>query len=130
MERTQPYASKEEFTKLVVHYPDVPLVELAPGSHSHLVPAATMTLSFLTVEPNRYFPPHHHEAEQIFVVLDGECGQLVEGKLYPLKKGDVIVIPSNVEHGSYVLDKGLKAIEIFSPAREDLVSKLRKASHS
>jgi quercetin dioxygenase-like cupin family protein len=127
MEKKEPYASKEEFNQRVVHYPDVPLVELAPGSNSHLVSAVNMTVSFITIEPNKYFPPHHHEAEQIVVVLDGECDQIVDGKLYPLKKGDVIIIPSNVDHGDYVYDKGLKAIEIFSPAREDLAARLKKA---
>ena len=127
MEKKEPYASKEEFNQRVVHYPDVPLVELAPGSNSHLVSAANMTVSFITIDPNKYFPPHHHEAEQIVVVLDGECDQIVDGKLYPLKKGDVITIPSNVPHGDYVYDKGLKAIEIFAPAREDLAARLKKA---
>ena len=127
MEKKEPYASQEEFSKRVVHYSDVPLVELAPGSNSHLVSAVNMTLSFVTTEPNTYFPIHHHEAEQILIVLDGGCDQIMDGKLYPLKKGDVITIPSNVEHGSYISDKGFKAIEVFSPPREDLVAKLKKA---
>jgi len=130
MEKKEPYASKEEFSERVVHYPDVPLVELAPSSNSHLVSAANMTLSFITIEPNKYFPPHHHEAEQLVVVLDGGCDQIVDGKLYPLKKGDVCIIPSNADHGDYVYDKGLKAIEIFSPPREDLVARLKKALSS
>jgi len=37
MERKEPYASQEEFNKRVVHYPDVPPVELWPGVSSHLV---------------------------------------------------------------------------------------------
>ena len=130
MEKKEPYASKEEFSKQVVHYPDVPLVELAPGSNSHLVSAVNITLSFITVEPNTYFPLHHHKAEQLVIIIDGECDQIMDGKLYPLKKGDVITIPSNVEHGVYISDKGLKAIEVFSPPREDLVAKLKKALSS
>ncbi len=130
MEKKEPYASQEELSERVVHYPDVPLVELAPGSNSHLVSGANMTLSFITIEPNKYFPPHHHEAEQLVVVLDGGCDQIVDGKIYPLKKGDVCIIPSNADHGDYVYDKGLKAIEIFSPPREDLVARLKKALSS
>jgi len=130
MEKKEPYASQEEFSKRVVHYPDVPLVELAPGSNSHLVSAVNITLSFITVEPNTYFPPHHHKAEQLIIVIDGACDATVEGKLYPLKKGDVLIIPSNVEHAVYISDKGLKAIEVFSPPREDLVAKLKKALSS
>ena len=130
MEKKEPYASQKEFNERVVHYPDVPTVELAPGSNSHLVSAVNMTLSFITVEPNTYFPLHHHKAEQLVIITDGECDQIMDGKLYPLKKGDVITIPSNVEHGDYISDKGLKAIEVFSPPREDLVAKLNKALSS
>ena len=130
MEKKEPYASQEEFSKRVVHYSDVPLVELAPGANGHIVPAANMTLSFITVEPNIYVPTHHHEAEQLIIVIDGACDATVEGKLYPLKEGDVLIIPSNVEHAVYVSDKGLKSIEVFSPPREDLVAKLNETLSS
>lgn len=126
MERKEPYANQEEFSKRVVHYPDVPLVELVPGSNSHIVSAENITVSFLTMDPDSYFATHRHEPEQVMVVVDGECDEIVEGKLYHLKRGDVIILPSNIEHGAYISDKGCTAIDIFSPPREDLVTKLRK----
>lgn len=39
MEMKEPFASQEEFKKRVDHYPDIPIVELTPGSNSHIVPA-------------------------------------------------------------------------------------------
>lgn len=122
----EPYASQEEFSERVVHYPDVPLVELTAGSNSHIVSVENITVSFLTMDPDSYFPPHHHEPEQVMIVMDGECDEIVEGKLYHLKKGDVIILPSNIEHGAYISDKGCNAIDIFSPPREDFVTKLRE----
>jgi len=130
MERKEPYASQEEFSKRVTHYPDVPLVELVPGSNSHIVSAENITVSFLTMDPNTHFAPHRHESEQVMVVVDGECDEIVEGKLYHLKKGDVIILPSNIPHGAYIPDKGCKAIDIFSPPRKDLVAKLQKVLSS
>jgi len=130
VERKEPYASQEEFSKRVIHYPDVPLVELVPGSKSHIVSAENITVSFLTQEPNAYFPPHRHESEQVMIVADGGQDEIVEGKLYHLKKGDVIILPSNIEHGGYISETGCKAIDIFSPPRNDLVAKLRKALSS
>jgi len=130
MESKEPYASQEEFNKRVVHYPDVPLVELGPGSHSHIVSAENITVSFLTMAPNSYFAPHCHESEQIMTVVDGECDEIVEGKLYHLKKDDVLILPSNMEHGAYISDKGCKAIDIFSPPRKDIVAKLQKVLSS
>lgn len=126
MERKELYASQEEFSKRVVHYVDVPLVELVPGSKSHIVSAEKITLSFITMDPNSYFTNHRHESEQLMIVVDGECDEIVEGKLYHLKKGDVILLPSNMEHGAYVSDKGCRAIDVFSPPRKDMVAKLEK----
>ncbi len=130
MERKEPYASQEEFSKRVTHYPDVPLVELVPGSNSHIVSAENITVSFLTMAPNSYFAPHRHESEQVMVVVDGECDEIVDGKLYHLKKDDVLILPSNIEHGAYISDKGCKAIDIFSPPRKDIVAKLQKVLSS
>ncbi len=126
MERKEPYASQEEFSKRVTHYADVPVVELRPGIKVHIVSAERMTVTFGTLAPGVCAPAHHHEQEQIMLVVDGGCDFMLDGKLYPMKKGDVIVVPSNMEHGAYSSDKGCRIIEVFSPPRQDFVEKLRK----
>lgn len=128
MERKEPYASQEEFNKRVVRYLDIPLVELTPGSNSHIVSAENITVSFLTMNPNSYFAVHRHESEQVMIVVDGEIDEIVEGKIYRLTKGDVIILPPNMEHGGYISDKGCQAIDIFSPPREDFLAKLKSLS--
>ncbi len=80
----------------------------------------------LDQKPNSYFAPHKHDVEQVMIVLDGEQDEIVEGKLYHLKKGDVIVLPAGTEHGGYIPEAGCKAIDIFCPPRKDLVDKARK----
>ena len=126
MDRKEPDASREEFDRRVVHYPDVPEVELNPGSMSRIVSSEKVMLSFLNQAPNAYFPPHRHEAEQIMIVIDGEQDEIVEGKIYHLKKGDVITLPSNIEHGGYMTEAGCRAIDIFIPPRKDLLAKLEE----
>ena len=125
MGKKEPYASQAEFNQRITRYEDIPLVELVPGSNSHIVSAKNITVSFLTMAPNSYFELHHHESEQIMIVVDGECDEIIEGKLYHVKKGDVIILPSNMEHGGYISDKGCQAIDIFSPPRDDMVAKLK-----
>jgi quercetin dioxygenase-like cupin family protein len=127
MPGTEPYATEEEFQQRIVHYPDVPLAELVPGTTSHIVPGERALVSFLTMSANSVFPPHRHEAEQIMIVLDGYMDEIIEGKLYRVKKGDVIVLPSNVEHGGYIREVDCKAIDIFTPPRQDYLEKCRKA---
>ncbi|MBA7575750.1 hypothetical protein ES708_17586 [subsurface metagenome] len=128
MERKEPYASQEKFNKRVVHYSDVPFIELVPGSNSHIVSAENITVSFITMAPNSYFATHCHESEQVMIIVDGECDEIIDGELYCLKKGDVVILPSNKEHGAYISERGCKAIDIFSPLRKDLVAKLKKVS--
>ena len=125
MDRKEPYATEEEYNQRVIHYRDVPLIELGPGSKSHIVSAERITASFVIAEPNIYFTPHRHEPEQIVIVIDGACDTILEGKLYHLEAGDVLIVPSNAEHGNYILEKGLRMIEVFSPPRQDLVAKLQ-----
>ncbi len=122
-----PFASDQEFERRVVHYPDIPFVELVPGSNSHLFFGDKITVSFLTMSANSYFPPHRHEPEQIMIVLDGYADEIVEGKLYRLQKGDVILLPSNVEHGAYLREVDCRVIDIFSPPRQDFRDKYVKA---
>jgi len=122
-----PFASDQEFKRRVMHYPDIPLVELVPGSNTHLVFGDKITVSFLTMSANSYFPPHRHEPEQIMIVLDGYADEIVEGRLYRLQKGDVILLPSNIEHGAYLREVDCRVIDIFSPPRQDFRDKYVKA---
>ena len=66
------------------------------------------------------------EAEQIMIVIDGYMDEIIEGKLYSVKKGDVLTLPSNMEHGGRIGEVDCSVIDIFSPPREDFVEKLKK----
>jgi quercetin dioxygenase-like cupin family protein len=99
MSEPEPYATPAEFEKRVTRYADVPLTELVPGTMSHLVVGERGLVSFLTMSARSVFPPHRHEAEQIMIVVDGYVDEIIEGKLYRVKQGDVIILPSNIEHG-------------------------------
>lgn len=126
MPMTESYATEEEYKKRIIHYHDVPMTELVPGCNSHIVSGERGLVSFLTMPANALFPPHRHESEQIMIVLDGHLDEIIDGKLYPIKEGDVIIVPSNVEHGAQIHEVDCKAIDIFVPPRQDYLEKLRK----
>ena len=130
MERKEPYATEEEFNKRVVHYSDVPLMELAPGINVHFVSAEKLSIFFSIMEPNSQVPIHQHEAEQFLVVAEGACELTADGKLYHLEKGDVFTVPSNMLHGAYVSEKGCQTIEAFAPPRYDYEEKLEALKKS
>jgi len=124
MEKKEPYASKEELSKYVIRYPDVPTIELVRGINAHIVSAEKITLSFAIGEPNAQLPPHRHPNEQMLIVLEGGIDLIIGGKRYHLERGDVAVLPSNTEHGAYASAEGCRVIDVFSPPRQDFVARL------
>ena len=123
----EPVATKEEFQSHVIHYPDLPEVELVKGSNSRLIAGEQSMISFLTMTKHSYFAPHHHSQEQIMIVLDGSCDEIIEGKLYHVKKGDVIVLPQNSVHGAYIGDEDVHVIDVFGEVRSDYLLKMEQA---
>ena len=120
----EPKASTDEFRSHVIHYPDLPTVELVKGSNSRLVSGEQSMISFLKMDANSYFAPHRHPQEQIMTVLEGECDEIIEGKLYHVKKGDVIILPPNIEHGAYIGSQDVQVIDVFGYPRSDYLLKM------
>jgi len=102
----------------------LPAIQLGPGAIAHLYGSTNMTVSFIIQDPHCAFKVHSHEPEEIVIVLEGERDEILDGKLYRIKAGDIITVPSGSEHGSYTYDSGCKVIEIFAPPRLDLLAKL------
>jgi len=122
----EPYATGEEYSKYIVNKDSVPWTELVPGANTHLVWGDRVMVSFITMAPWTSFPRHTHEAEQIMIVVDGYMDEMIDGKLYRIKKGDVIRLPSNMPHGGYLYDVPCVAIDIFAPVRPDYIEKTKK----
>ena len=124
MKRKESYATQEEYRQCISRYCDIPLVELAPNVKAHILSGQQMTAIFVKLAPNSQVPIHHHEPEQIMIIVDGTGDEIIDGKLYPVKKGDVIVIASNKEHGTHVSAEGMRTIEVFSSVRQDYMVQL------
>jgi quercetin dioxygenase-like cupin family protein len=122
----EPLAPQEEHNERVIHSQNLPIVEISPGMKYQIVSAERITVGFIDAAPNSIGPAHKHEAEQILIVMDGACEEVVAGKRFPLKKGDVLVIPANVEHGTYMSPEGCKIIDIYSPPRQDYLDRLKE----
>ena len=63
-------------------------------------------------------PTHHHESEQISCIFEGALKFGMEGKEIIVRKGEVLLIPSNVPHSAEALEDSL-GLDIFSPIRID-----------
>jgi len=122
----EPMATPEEFQSHVIHQLDLPEVELVKGSTSRLVAGEQSMISFLTMSKHSYFAPHHHAQEQIMIMLDGSCDEIIDGKLYHVKKGDVVILPQNIVHGAYIGDEDVHAIDVFGEVRSDYLLKMEQ----
>ena len=122
----EPVATPEEFKSHVIHYPDLPETELVKGSNSRLIAGEQSMISFLTMDKHSYFAPHHHVQEQIMIVLEGSCDEIIEGKLYKVKKGDVVILPPNIVHGAYIGDEDVHVIDVFGEVRSDYLLKMEQ----
>ncbi len=63
-------------------------------------------------------PLHHHEAEQISIVFEGELKFEMEGREVIVRAGEVLVIPTNVPHSALAMEDTV-GIDVFSPIRHD-----------
>lgn len=91
--------------------------QLRAVAHNHVM----MTLfDFGPEDP--VMPKHNHPHEQISYILKGSVKMVVGDKSQTLVAGEGAVIPSNVEHEVYALEKDTQVLDIFYPLREDYLS--------
>ena len=63
-------------------------------------------------------PMHAHDAEQMTYILQGALRFLVGGEEITVREGEVLHIPSMVEHQAEALEDTFE-LDVFSPIRQD-----------
>ena len=53
------------------------------------------------------------------IVVEGEMEMGIAGEVQVLKVGDMYIIPGGVEHYAKGLDRPCRALDVFSPVREE-----------
>lgn len=96
-----------------------PVRRLAPGVTLRAVWGKRMLMSFLDLEPNAEIPLHTHPHEQMGVGLAGRFELTIGEETRTIAPGNPYWIPSGVPHRAVALDEGARALDIFSPPRED-----------
>jgi len=96
-----------------------------PGVVGRVVNGERLTLAVVDLEPDADVAEHHHDNEQLGLVLKGEITMTVAGASRLLHPGDTYVIPSNVLHSARASSAGATVIDVFAPVRADWESKER-----
>jgi quercetin dioxygenase-like cupin family protein len=63
-------------------------------------------------------PVHSHASEQMTYVLQGALRYVIDGEEITVREGEVLHIPSGVEHQAEALEDTFE-LDVFSPIRAD-----------
>jgi quercetin dioxygenase-like cupin family protein len=100
---------------------DLPAEPLKGGISRRLITGKGMMIAHVYLKKGDDVPQHSHENEQITYVLEGALrfwlGPLGEEEVV-VRAGEVLVIPSNLEHRALALEDTLD-VDVFNPPRQD-----------
>jgi len=89
---------------------DAKSVEMFPGvTRRTLAYGQSLLLAEFTYEKGARAPLHRHPHEQIAYVVEGRYEVTIAGIPTVVEKGDSYLIPSNVEHGQFALERTVTA---------------------
>lgn len=94
-------------------------MDLVAGARTRTFWGEQMLLSLVEIDANSEVPRHVHPHEQAGVLIEGELEMGIGDEVRVLKPGDMYIIPGNVEHYAKCGDLPAKALDVFSPVREE-----------
>ena len=83
-----------------------------------LVTGAREMLAQVYLKRGCLVPMHSHESEQMTYILEGALKFLIGGEEMTVREGEVLHIPSWVEHQAEALEDTF-SLDVFSPIRRD-----------
>ncbi|MEC9439382.1 MAG: cupin domain-containing protein [Chloroflexota bacterium] len=92
---------------------------LAPGVTIKTMWGENIMMSLVEMDANSEVPLHSHPNEQAGMVLEGSFEFTIGEQKKVVSAGEYYIIPGGVEHQVIVGDSAAKALDIFSPPRED-----------
>jgi quercetin dioxygenase-like cupin family protein len=87
-----------------------------------IVTGAREMIAQIYLKKGALVPMHSHESEQMTYVLQGALRFLIGGEEITVREGEILHIPSWVEHQAEALDDTFE-VDVFSPIRQDWLDK-------
>ena len=106
-----------------VNWATVPVEMLEEGIERQLVVGDDLMLCRLRFAPNVVTAAHDHPHEQITMVERGRVRFTIGREERVAQAGDVLHFPSGCWHGATMLDEEVVLIDIFTPVREDFLTR-------
>ncbi len=89
------------------------------GLRARTVTGQRLTLAVVDIDPGASLPQHHHENEQLGLMLRGTLQFTVGGETRELVPGETWNIPPNVPHSATAGPDGCTVVDVFAPVRAD-----------
>ena len=96
----------------------VPTEKLNDKLSRKLITGKKVMLAQVFLKKGCMVPAHSHDSEQMTYILSGSMTLRLPDMEVTLKEGDVLHIPSGVEHSAVAHEDTLD-LDVFSPIRED-----------
>jgi quercetin dioxygenase-like cupin family protein len=93
--------------------------EIVPGVRIRTFWAKEMLLSMVDIDAHAVVPMHNHPHEQAGTIISGRLQMTIDGEARWLEPGDSYIIPGGVDHKAVAGDEPARALDIFSPVREE-----------
>jgi unsaturated pyranuronate lyase len=108
----------------VKHYrwSDVPAEQMNDATLRRYISSDRVTIARFELKRGGVVPRHSHENEQVSYIVSGALRFRFDGKEVIVGGGEVVQIPSWVEHEVDILEDTI-AIDVFSPVRQDWIDK-------
>jgi quercetin dioxygenase-like cupin family protein len=100
---------------------DLPSKELAPGVVMRSAYLNNVMVTFVDLADGSVVPVHSHPHEQMSVMIEGSLLFTVAGEDKLVHAGEVVLVPSGVEHGVKAVAGKAVAYDCWSPIREDYI---------
>ena len=100
---------------------DIPKEPMKGSITRQLITSQRMMIAHVLLKKGDEVPKHSHENEQITYILEGALhfwlGPTGDREV-TVRAGEVLVIPSNLEHRALALEDTLD-VDVFNPPRQD-----------
>ena len=93
--------------------------EIVPGVRIRTFWANEMLLSMVDIDAHAVVPMHNHPHEQAGTIISGRLQMTIDGEARWLEPGDSYIIPGGVDHKAVAGDEPARALDVFSPVREE-----------
>ena len=90
-----------------------------PGVDIFTTYCERMMLSLVEMQPHAVVEEHSHPHEQMGLMLEGEADFTIGGQTRRVTSGQMWRIPGGVKHKVVAGARGVRALDVFHPPRDD-----------